>query len=160
MAVEPSHGFGSEVSAMPNADGHSADATPWSSWLPGWRSLALVGTMLLLLAGCSSPTGSGPSPVAAQANWTWAIYNRTLATVAIGPALGLGPCAAARFVPGQPAPAGAAPASGAIALQVGTNAAPGYTRTVSIVVASDGTHVTIGEVTSGTLPACQGAPRP
>ena len=115
-----------------------------------------VGCLLpaVTLTACST----APSPTPPPAAFGWALYNRTEATVGIGPALGLAPCASARFAPG-PASPGATLLPSAIPLAVPVTVPPGYIGTVSVVVASDGTHVTIGEIDPLRLPACGGFPK-
>ncbi len=112
----------------------------------------------LLLAVTLTACSTAPSPTPPLAAFGWALYNRTEATVGIGPALGLAQCTSARFAPGPAAP-GATLLPSTIPLAVQVTVPPGYTGIVSVVVASDGTHVTIGEIDPGHLPACGGFPK-
>jgi hypothetical protein len=49
---------------------------------------------------------------------------------------------------------------GAIPLSVGFRTPSGYTGVLSVVVASDGTHVYDREIDPASLPACAGSPVP
>lgn len=116
-------------------------------------SLLLV--FLAILAIWFRPGGPVPPPA-----FSWAIYNRTDAIVAVGPATGLAPCASTRIAAdATPAP-GATVLPGTFPLSVGFKAPRGYTGVLSVVVASDGTHVHVGEIDPTSLPTCQGQPRP
>ncbi len=76
--------------------------------------LSLLLVFLAILAIWFRPTGPvGPSA------FSWAIYNRTEATVAVGPVLGLPPCASTRIAPAQFPGAAATTMPGAIPLAVG-----------------------------------------
>ena len=117
--------------------------------------LTLLVVFLAILAIWFRPGGPvGPSA------FSWAIYNRTEATVAVGPVLGLAPCASIRLAPVQfPGPA-ATTMPGAIPLSVGFRTPNGFTGVLSVVVAADGTHVYVGEIDTVSLPACAGQPVP
>jgi hypothetical protein len=110
----------------------------------------------LLLAVTLTACSTTPSPTPPPAAFGWALYNRTEATVGIGPVLGLAPCTSARFAPGPASPGATLLPSNPLAVQV--TVPPGYTGTASVVVASDGTHVTIGEIDPRRLPARGGFP--
>ena len=101
-----------------------------------------------------------PGGPALPAAFSWAIYNRTEATVAVGPVLGLAPCSSTRAAADQTPGPGATSMPGAIPLSVGFRTPNGFTGVLSVVVASDGTHVYIGEIDPAGLPACQGQPQP
>lgn len=100
-----------------------------------------------------------PHPDAASACLSWAIYNRTEAMVAVWPVTGLAPCASTRVAADQTPPPGATAMPSAIPLSgLSFRTPPGYSGVVSVVVASDGMHVTIGEIDPASLPGCQGQP--
>jgi hypothetical protein len=110
-----------------------------------------------VVMACSDEPVSGSAAFA----FSWAIYNRTVATVAVGPSLGVAPCGSVRLAGDQtPGPdstivPGAIPVSG-----LSFVTPPGYTGVVTVVVTSDGRRVTIGEIDAASLPACQGQPKP
>ena len=122
--------------------------------LVGFASSLLL-MFLAVLAIWFRPAGPTLPPA-----FSWAIYNRTEATVAVGPAMALAPCAATRIAPDQTPPPGATGAPGAIPVSVGFHTPAGYAGVLSVVVASDGTHVYVGEVDLARLPGCQGQPQP
>lgn len=106
-------------------------------------------------AGATFPTVvPAPSPA-----FSWAIYNRTTVTVAIGPALGLPPCSAREFAPSEVPGPGATIVPGAVPLAVAVHVPPDYTGLVSVVVTSDGTRVGLMPVDPSGLPPCAGYPR-
>lgn len=117
--------------------------------------LSLLLVFLAILAFWFRPAGPvGPSA------FSWAVYNRTETTVAVGPVLGLAPCASTRLAAVQfPGPE-ATTMPGAIPLSVGFRSPNGFTGVLSVVVAADATHVYVGEIAPADLPACQGQPQP
>jgi len=118
-------------------------------------TLSLLLVFLAVLAIWFRPAGPAPPPA-----FSWAIYNRTEATVAVGPAMALAPCAATRIAPDQTPPPGATGAPGAIPLSVGFDTPAGYAGVLSVVVTSEGTHVYVGEIDLASLPGCKGRPQP
>lgn len=117
--------------------------------------LSLLLVLLAILAIWFRPGGPVPPPA-----FSWAIYNRTDAIVAVGPATGLPPCTSTRIAADATPVPGATVLPGTVALSVGFKTPRGYTGVLSVVVASDGTHVYVGEIDPTSLPACQGQPRP
>ena len=123
---------------------------------PGGRAIAL-GLASAVAVACSA----GPVSGSPNLEFSWAVYNRTEATVAVGPVLGLGPCASARLAGDQTPGPGSTILPSAIALSGLSFTTPtGYAGVVSVVVTSDGTHVTIGEIDLSSLPTCKGQPKP
>ena len=114
-----------------------------------------LATFLLATACAASPTPTPPPPA-----FTWAIYNRTQATVAVGPVMGLAPCASARVAADQMPGSGATVMPGAIGVHVGFKTPRGYSGVLSVVVAADGTHVYLSDIDPASLPPCQGQPQP
>jgi len=117
--------------------------------------LSLLLVFLAILAIWFRPGGPvGPSA------FSWAVYNRTEAKVAVGPVLGLAPCSSIRVAADQTPGPGATSMPGTIDLSVGFRTPTGYSGVLSVVVASDGRHVYIGEIDPTSLPTCQGQPPP
>jgi hypothetical protein len=120
-------------------------------------ALSLLLVFLAILAIWFRP---GRAALPSAFSFSWAIYNRTEATVAVGPAMGLAPCTSTRVAADQTPGPGATSMPGVIDLSVGFRTPRGYSGVLSVVVASDGTHVYVGEIDPTSLPACQGQPRP
>lgn len=123
-----------------------------------------LGARTLLDGGVYPPAPPSPAfPIsrttAPPAAFAWAIYNRTFDTMAVGPATGLGPCASARYGPGTGNAGAATVEPGALLVAVLIKVPPGYAGVVSVVVGSDGTQVTVGEIEAGSLPPCRGDPK-
>ncbi len=117
--------------------------------------LSLLLVFLAILTVWFRPGGPVGPPV-----FSWAVYNRTEVAVAVGPVLGLAPCSSTRLADVRFPGPGATTMPGAIPLSVGFKTPRDFNGVLSVVVASDGTHVYIGEIDTATLPACQGQPQP
>jgi hypothetical protein len=109
-----------------------------------------------LLGACSTfGVASSPSPTPLID----VVYNRTEATVEIAPGYYVGPCASLRVVIGESPPAMPSPLPSAIALSPAGLAPPNGGGIVNVVLTSNGTQYSVGEIDPASLPPCSGQPR-
>jgi hypothetical protein len=117
------------------------------------KALSLL-AISLLAAACAGPATPKATP---YGDWTAVVYNRTTSRIFVFQPLD--PCSASRIseaatlVTGESVPSGVIPVG-----PIRITAPPGYSGTVSIVVTAGGDpQVSLGDVPTSSLPACQGA---
>lgn len=125
-------------------------------------------------AADGTPYGSpaASSDTSPAAGITWAVYNRTLATIAAGPVASVAACSSGRVTasetPLAPVASGAEPPGvglwnvpvppGVVAVPITVEVPRGGPGVVSVVVTSSGARTTLGEISPASLPPCSGQP--